>query len=75
MSLFDFSPNVIADSAARVVKRLKKNNVEDSMNPTVNAAVLLSLKEINNLNFNINLLYEYSLKNFSYCFISYLLKV
>lgn len=68
MSLFDFSPNIIADSAARVVKKLKENNLEDSMNPAVNAAVLLSLKEINNLNFNINLLYEYSLKNFSYWF-------
>ena len=68
MSLFDFSPNIIADNAARAVKKLKENNLEDSMNPAVNAAVLLSLKEINNLNFNINLLYEYSLKNFSYWF-------
>src|SRR6056300_1055535 len=68
MSLFDFSPNIIGDSTARVVKKLKENNLEDSMNPAVNAAVLLSLKEINNLNFNINLLYEYSLKNFSYWF-------
>ena len=47
---------------------IEENNLEDSMNPAVNAAVLLSLKEINNLNFNINLLYEYSLKNFSYWF-------
>jgi len=68
MTLFETSPQIVTCSTERVVKRLKENNLEDSMNPTINAAVLLSLKEINNLNFNVNLLYEYSLKNFSYWF-------
>ena len=68
MSLFDINPNIVAECTGKIINKLKDNNLEDTLNPVVNAAVLLSIQEINNLNFNINLLYEYSLKNFSYWF-------
>ena len=68
MSLFDINPNIVAGCTNEVIKKLKNNDLKDSLNPVVNAATLLSIQEINNLNFNINLLYEYSLKNFSYWF-------
>ncbi len=68
MSLFDINPNIVAECTGKIINKLKDNNLEDTLNPVVNAAILLSIQEINNLNFNINLLYEYSLKNFSYWF-------
>ena len=68
MSLFDINPIIVAECTSKIINKLKDNNLEDSVNPIVNAAILLSIKEINNLNFNINLLYEHSLKNFSYWF-------
>ena len=68
MSLFDFNPNIVSQSTNKILGKLKENNLEDTINPILNAAILLSIQEINNLSFNINLLYEYSLKNFSYWF-------
>ena len=68
MILFDIHSKIIDENTNKVIVKLKDNNLEDSLNPVVNAAILLSIKEIHNLNFNINLLYEYSLKNFSYWF-------
>ena len=68
MSLFDFHPNIVTQGTDKIIGKLKENNLEDSSNPILNAAILLSIQEINNLSFNINLLYEYSLKNFSYWF-------
>ena len=68
MSLFDINPNIVAECTGKIINKLKDNNLEDTLNPVVNAAILLSIQEINNLNFNINLLYEYSLKNYSYWF-------
>ena len=68
MSLFDFHPNLVNQSTNKIIDKLKENNLEDASNPILNAAILLSIQEINNLNFNINLLYEYSLKSFSYWF-------
>ena len=68
MTLFDINPNIVAKCTDKIINKLKDNNSEDALNPIINAAILLSMQEINNLNFNINLLYEYSLKNFSYWF-------
>ena len=67
MILFDINPKEISDSANSVVSKLMENNVDDQLNPTVNAAIILSLQE-HGIKFNVNLLYDYSLKNYSYWF-------
>jgi len=68
MILFDLKPDKISNSAQSIVAKLKENNLEDDTNPTVNAAVILTLQERYGINCNINLLYEYNLKNYSYWF-------
>lgn len=68
MILFECNPFQVSNSANSIIDYLNKNLLDDHMNPTVNAAVILALKDINNINFNVNLLYDYSLKNYSYWF-------
>ena len=68
MILFDFDPDKISNSAQSVVLKLTENNLEDDTNPVVNAAVILTLQERYGINYNINLLYDYTLKNYSYWF-------
>ena len=68
MILFDFDPDKISNSAQSVVLKLTQNNLEDDTNPVVNAAVILTLQERYGINYNINLLYDYTLKNYSYWF-------
>ena len=68
MILFDFDPDKISNSAQSLVLKLTENNLEDDTNPVVNAAVILTLQERYGINYNINLLYDYTLKNYSYWF-------
>ena len=68
MILFDFNPDKIFNSAQSIVLKLIENNLEDDTNPAVNAAVILTLQERYGINYNINLLYDYTLKNYSYWF-------
>lgn len=68
MILFDFDADKISNSAQSVVLKLTENNLEDDTNPAVNAAVILTLQERYGINYNINLLYDYTLKNYSYWF-------
>jgi len=68
MILFDFDPDQISNSAQSIVLKLTENNLEDDTNPAVNAAVILTLQERYGINYNINLLYDYTLKNYSYWF-------
>ena len=68
MILFDFDSDKISNSAQSVVLKLIENNLEDDTNPVVNAAVILTLQERYGINYNINLLYDYTLKNYSYWF-------
>ena len=68
MILFDFDADTISNSAQSVVLKLTENNLEDDTNPAVNAAVILTLQERYGINYNINLLYDYTLKNYSYWF-------
>ena len=68
MILFDFDADKISNSAQSVVLKLTENNLEDDTNPVVNAAVILTLQERYGINYNINLLYDYTLKNYSYWF-------
>ena len=68
MILFDFDPDKISNSAQSIVLKLTENNLEDDTNPVVNAAVILTLQERYGINYNINLLYDYTLKNYSYWF-------
>ena len=68
MALFDFDAHKVAGSAESIVFKLTKKNFDDQSNPAVNAAVILTLQKENNTRFNINLLYDYSLKNYSYWF-------
>ena len=68
MILFDLEAQKISDSAESLVSKLIENNLEDESNPTVNAAVILTLQEKYNVNYNINILYQYSLKDYSYWF-------
>jgi glucose-6-phosphate isomerase len=68
MILFDLEVTKIANGAEAVVSKLFSNNLEDSSNPVVNAAVILSLQEKYGIHFNANLLYDYTLKDFSYWF-------
>ena len=66
MLLFDFDPILVASSTDKVLAKLVKKNLEDHNSPIVNAALIMTLKEMQNIKFNINILYDYSLKNFSY---------
>jgi glucose-6-phosphate isomerase len=68
MALFDFDAHKVAGSAESIVFKLTEKNFDDQSNPAVNAAVILTLQKENNTRFNINLLYDYSLKNYSYWF-------
>jgi glucose-6-phosphate isomerase len=68
MILFDLESQKISDSAESLVSKLIENNLEDESNPTVNAAVILTLQEKYNINYNVNILYQYSLKDYSYWF-------
>ena len=68
MILFDFDADTISNSAQSIVLKLTGNNLEDDTNPVVNAAVILTLQERYGINYNINLLYDYTLKNYSYWF-------
>jgi glucose-6-phosphate isomerase len=68
MVLFDFDAHEVSGSAESVIVKLTEKNLEDQSNPTVNAAVILTLQKSSNIRFNINLLYDYSLKNYSYWF-------
>jgi len=68
MMLFDLDAKKISDSAESVISKLIENKQDDHCNPVINAAVILTLKSTNSINFNINLLYDYSLKNYSYWF-------
>ena len=68
MLLFNFSPKVIARSTKKVINKLFNKNLNDQSNPVVNAAIILTLQKIYNVKFNVNILYDYSLKNFSYWF-------
>ena len=68
MILFDFDSDTISNSAQSIVLKLTGNNLEDDTNPVVNAAVILTLQERYGINYNINLLYDYTLKNYSYWF-------
>ena len=68
MILFDFDSDTISNSAQSIVLKLTGNNLEDDTNPAVNAAVILTLQERYGINYNINLLYDYTLKNYSYWF-------
>tara|TARA_B110000503_G_scaffold2294_1_gene3021 strand:- start:1083 stop:2321 length:1239 start_codon:yes stop_codon:yes gene_type:complete len=65
---FDLNPTKISTSSELVISKFSQNNLQDQSNPTVNAAVILTIKELNNIRFNINLLYDYLLKNYSYWF-------
>ena len=68
MILFDFDADTISNSAQSIVLKLTGKNLEDDTNPVVNAAVILTLQERYGINYNINLLYDYTLKNYSYWF-------
>ena len=68
MILFDLETQKVSESALSLVSKLIENNLEDESNPTVNAAVILTLQEKYNVNYNINILYQYSLKDYSYWF-------
>ena len=68
MTLFDLDSRKVSSSAESVVLKLIEKNPEDQSNPVVNAAVILTLQKASNIRFNINLLYDYSLKNYSYWF-------
>jgi glucose-6-phosphate isomerase len=68
MILFDLDALEISSSAESVILKLIDKNQEDQSNPVVNAAVILTLQKNNDIRFNINLLYEYTLKNYSYWF-------
>ena len=68
MTLFDLESGQVSASAESVMLKLTEKNSEDQNNPAVNAAVILTLQKTNNVRFNINLLYDYSLKNYSYWF-------
>ena len=68
MILFDLEAQKISDNAESVVLKLIENNLEDESNPTVNAALILTLQEKYNINYNVNILYEYRLKDYSYWF-------
>ena len=68
MILFDFDSDTISNSAQSIVLKLTGKNLEDDTNPVVNAAVILTLQERYGINYNINLLYDYTLKNYSYWF-------
>ena len=68
MILFNFDSDTISNSAQSIVLKLTGNNLEDDTNPVVNAAVILTLQERYGINYNINLLYDYTLKNYSYWF-------
>ena len=68
MTLFDLDSRKVSSSAESVVLKLIEKNSEDQSNPAVNAAVILTLQKASNIRFNINLLYDYSLKNYSYWF-------
>jgi glucose-6-phosphate isomerase len=68
MALFDFDSRKVSISTESVILKLTEKNLEDQSNPTVNAAVILTMQKTNNIKFNINLLYDYSLKNYSYWF-------
>lgn len=68
MVLFDLEPAKISNGAESSVSKLLFNNLEDFSNPVVNAAVILSLQEKYGISFNANLLYDYSLKDYSYWF-------
>jgi len=66
MTLFNFNPSLVPSVTNQVMRKLniKKNN--DHSSPIVNAAMFLTMRQINKINFNINILYNYSLKNYSY---------
>lgn len=66
MLLFDFEPILVASSAEKILAKLTKKNSKDHNSPIVNAALIMTLKEMLNIKFNINILYDYSLKNLSY---------
>ena len=68
MTLFDLGASQVSASAESVVLKLTEKNLEDHNNPAVNAAVILTLQKTNDIKFNTNLLYDYSLKNYSYWF-------
>ena len=66
MTLFNFNPSLVPSVTNQVMHKLniKKNN--DHSSPAVNAAMILTMQQINKINLNINILYNYSLKNYSY---------
>tara|TARA_B110000503_G_scaffold33880_1_gene55045 strand:+ start:536 stop:1774 length:1239 start_codon:yes stop_codon:yes gene_type:complete len=68
MTLFNFDPRKVSESAESVIAKLVQKKTEDHSNPAINATVILTLQKTNNLRFNINLLYDYSLKSYSYWF-------
>lgn len=66
--LFDFDPNIIADSATAVISKSYNFNEKDHSSPIVNAAIILTLQKFYNFRFSVNVLYNYLLKNYSYWF-------
>ena len=68
MLLFNLKPKLISQATNAVISKLKQKNTNDHCSPIVNAALILTLQQKSKIKFNINLLYEYSLKNYSYWF-------
>ena len=66
MILFDLDPRLVSMNANQVILKLIQNNLDDQNNPIINAATILTLQKRQNIKFNVNILYDYSLKNFSY---------
>ena len=66
MILFDLDPSLVSMNANQVILKLIQNNSDDQNNPVINAATILTLQKRQNIKFNVNILYDYSLKNFSY---------
>lgn len=66
--LFDFKPEQISISADLVIKELLNYKSDNHNNPAANAAIILALQETKNISLNVNLIYYYLLKNFSYWF-------
>ncbi len=59
---------LLADSAKAVISKLYNFNEKDHSSPIVNAAIILTLQKFYNFRFNVNVLYNYLLKNYSYWF-------
>ena len=66
--LFDINPRIISQSANFIMRKLININKKDHTSPAVNAAIIMSLKKFYKIKITTNIIYDYSLKNYSYWF-------